>query len=115
MRIGRHSLKSLITALTPESIGYSKRVGRFSDLSLPLRAFPQHCVAVTYDARVLKELQQRVLLPIYTVFPTPNSLQRYIFFRHSKTEDKKSDLSTLKSRLLFCVGVDGFEPPTLCL
>lgn len=55
MRIGRHSLKSLITALTPESIGYSKRVGRFSDLSLPLRAFPQHCVAVTYDARVLKE------------------------------------------------------------
>lgn len=80
MRKCRHSSKSLITALTPESIRYSTRVGRFSDLSLPLRAFPQLYVAVTYDARVPKELQQRVLLPIYTVFPTPNSLQRYIFF-----------------------------------
>ena len=80
MRRCRHSSKSLITALTPESIRYSTRVGRFSDLSLPLRAFPQLYVAVTYDARVLKESQQRVLLPICTVFPTPNSLQRYIFF-----------------------------------
>lgn len=104
MRIGRHSLKSLITALTPESIGYSKRVGRFSDLSLPLRAFPQHCVAVTYDARVLKELQQRVLLPIYTVFPTPNSLQRYIFFRHSKAEDKKKRPFNIEKSLTFLCG-----------
>ena len=62
--------RTFTLALTPESTRYPDNdSGRSSDLSLPFRTSSRRFTPVTHFVRVQRESQQRVLLPVFTVFP----------------------------------------------